>query len=101
MKIGTPEDLQNSFHVGNILEIAVVENTPTCMELENISGVDYIEKVKSYKQLVHLKSEADIDLTIHHIMAMLNEQKCKVRNFNLLRPSLEDVYLNYVGGERE
>ncbi len=101
MKIGTPEELQNSFHVGNILEIAVVENTPLCTELENISGVDYFEKVKSYKQLVHLKSEVDIDLTIHQIMAMLNEQKCKVRNFNLIKPSLEEVYLKYVGGESE
>jgi ABC-2 type transport system ATP-binding protein len=101
MKIGTPEVLQNSFHVGNILEIAVVENTPMCKGLENLNGVEYIEKVSSNKQMVHLKSEVDIDLTIHQIMTMLNEQNCKIRNFNLVKPSLEDVYLKYVGGERE
>lgn len=98
MKIGTPEDLQSSFHIGNIIQIEVAENTALCEELDDLKDVEYIEKIRSNIQLIHLKSDIDVDLTINQILNKLAEQKCKIRNFNLVKPSLEDVYLKYVGG---
>ena len=99
MKIGTPEELQSSFHIGNIIEITVAENTPLCKGLEELPDIENIEKVKADKQIIHLKSDIDVDLAIDQILATLKEEKCKIRNFNLLKPSLEEVYLRYVGGE--
>lgn len=101
LTIGSPEELQNSFHIGNILEIIVAKNTPLCENLEDLTNVDYVENVKSNKQLIHLKSDADIDLSITSIFELLIQQKCKIRTFNLVKPSLEEVYLKYVGGETE
>lgn len=98
MKIGTPEVLQSSFHIGNIIEIVVAENTAICEGLDDLPDVEYVEKIKSDKELVHLKSDVDIDLAINKIMTLLKEQKCRIRNFNLLKPSLEEVYLNYIRG---
>jgi len=97
--IGSPENLQNKFHIGNIIELIVAENTPLCEGLEDLSEIEYVEKVKLNKQLVHLKSEINIDLVIYLIMNKLKEQNCKIRNFSLVKPSLEEVYLNYVRGE--
>ena len=99
MKIGTPEELQNSFKVGNVIELEVAKNTPLCEDLENLHEVEHVENPKSNKQLIHLRSKVDIDITVSLIMQMLIEQKCRVRSFNLVKPSLEDVYLKYVGGE--
>jgi ABC-2 type transport system ATP-binding protein len=99
MKIGTPEELQSSFHIGNIIEIIVAKNTPLCKGLEDLPDIEYIEKIKADKQIIHLKSDIDVDLVIDQIFATLKEEKCKIRNFNLLKPSLEEVYLKYVGGE--
>ncbi|MFX1290131.1 MAG: ATP-binding cassette domain-containing protein [Promethearchaeota archaeon] len=101
MKIGSPEELQNSFHIGNLIEITVAENTPLCEGLEMVSEVDYVEKIKDNRQVVHLKSNIDIDVSISKIMNVLLQQNCKLRNLALLKPSLEDVYLKYVGGEFE
>ncbi|MFX1309751.1 MAG: ATP-binding cassette domain-containing protein [Promethearchaeota archaeon] len=98
MKIGTPEELQSTFHIGNIIEIVVAENTPLCEGLDDLADVEYVEKLKSDKALIHLKSEIEIDLVIHKIITILQEQKCKIRNFNLLKPSLEEVYLKYIEG---
>lgn len=98
MKIGTPEDLQSSFNIGNIIQIEVAENTAFCKGLEDLKNVEYIEKVRSNIQLIHLKSDIDVDLVINLILNKFIEQKCKIRNFNLVKPSLEDVYLKYVGG---
>ena len=98
MKIGTPEELQSSFHIGNVIEITVAENTPLCKGLEELPDIENIEKVKEDKQIIHLKSDIDVDLAINQILATLKEEQCKIRNFNLLKPSLEEVYLKYVGG---
>ncbi len=100
-RIGTPEELQSSFQVGNVIELIVAKNTPLCEDLKSLHKVDYVENPKANKQLIHLKSNVDIDLTISQIMNMLIEQKCRIRSFNLVTPSLEQVYLKYVGGETE
>jgi len=97
--IGTPEDLQNKFHIGNVIEIVVAENTPLCNGLEDLLEIEYVQKTKSNKQLIHLKSEISIDLVIYQIIDILKAQKCKIRSFNLVKPSLEEVYLKYVGSE--
>ncbi|MFX1378694.1 MAG: ATP-binding cassette domain-containing protein [Promethearchaeota archaeon] len=101
MKIGTPEELQTSFHLGNILEIVVAKNSPLCDGLKELSGIISVENTNSNRQLIHLDSEFDIDLIINRILNKLMEQKCKIRSFSLLKPSLEEVYLKYVGGKIE
>ncbi|MFW9969605.1 MAG: ATP-binding cassette domain-containing protein [Candidatus Odinarchaeota archaeon] len=101
MKIGSPEELQTSFHIGNVLEIIVAKNTPPCKGLEELSGVISVESVNNNKQLIHLTSEIDIDEIISVILDKLIEQKCRIRSFSILKPSLEDVYLKYVGGKVE
>lgn len=100
-QIGTPDELQSSFHVGNVIELIVAKDTPLCEDLESIHKVEYVENPKANKQLIHLKSNVDVDLTVSQIMNMLIEQKCRIRSFNLVKPSLEQVYLKYVGGESE
>ncbi|MFX0022211.1 MAG: ATP-binding cassette domain-containing protein [Candidatus Hermodarchaeota archaeon] len=101
MKIGSPEELQTSFHVGNILEIVVAKNSSPCEGLKELSGIITVENASTNRQLIHLDSEADIDLIIKEILNKLIEQKCKIRNFSLLKPSLEEVYLKYVRGDNK
>jgi ABC-2 type transport system ATP-binding protein len=101
MKIGTPEELQSSFHVGNILEIVVAKNTPLCGDLEEIDGVVSTEIFDNSTQRVNLDSDIDVDLIVNIILKKLTEQKCRIRSFSLIKPSLEEVYLKYVGGNNK
>ncbi len=101
MKIGSPEKLQSSFQVDNILEIVVAKNSRFCEGLDGISGVISIENINTERQLIHLDSDVEIDLIINNILKKLAKQKCQVRSFSLLKPSLEEVYLKYVGGDAE
>lgn len=100
-RIGTPDELQSSFHVGDVIELIVAKGTPLCEDLETLTNVEYIENPKANKQLIHLKSNVDIDLTVSQIMNVLIEQSCRIRSFNLVKPSLEQVYLKYVGSESD
>jgi len=101
MRIGSPEELQSSFHIGNLIEIIFAKNTPLCDGIEAISDVENVEKVKNNKQLIHLKSNVDIDYSISQIMNKVLQQKCRIRSISLVKPSLEEVYLKYVGGETD
>ena len=101
MQLGTPEELQDSFQVGNVIEILVAKNSVLCKDLEQLEDIDYVENSEDIKQLIYLKPEEDVDLVIPQILDRLNEQKCKIRSFRLVKPSLEEVYLNYVRGKIE
>ncbi|MFX0028146.1 MAG: ATP-binding cassette domain-containing protein [Candidatus Hermodarchaeota archaeon] len=101
MKIGTPEELQDSFQIGNLVEIKVAKNSPVCKNLDQLDNIEYVENVKENKQLIHLRPDIDIDSAISVILTELTKQKCRIRSFNLVEPSLEEVYLKLVGGEKE
>lgn len=99
LKIGSPIDLQSDFHLGNIIRIEVAKNTPLYQDLENIDEVERVEKLASNIQLIHLSSEIDLDTVINQILELLLKNDCKIRNFSVVQPSLEEVYLKYVGGQ--
>ncbi len=98
VKVGTPAELQREFHIGNVIKIEFSEGSALCNGLESFSNVEKVEIVKDNIQRVHLKSEVDIDSTIREILKKIADQNCRLRSFLLERPSLEDVYMKYVGG---
>ena len=99
LKIGTPDDLQSDFQVGNIIRIEVDKNTPLPQDFNSILEVEKLENLSSNVQFVHLKLDIDLDSTINKILRLILEGNYKLRSLNLVKPSLEDVYLKYVGGE--
>ncbi len=99
MKVGTPGELQRHFQIGNDLEIIFAENSALGKGLESLTCIESVEQSAPNKQLVHLIPDANIDTCIQEILSTLLQQKCRIRNFNLLQPSLEEVYLKYVGGQ--
>ncbi|MHA1718303.1 MAG: ATP-binding cassette domain-containing protein [Promethearchaeota archaeon] len=100
LKIGTPEQLQNEFQVGNDIEIIVEKNTSLAEDLDKIDGVESIS-ANSNKQFLHLSSNVDINECIQQILGKLHEQEIHLRNFNIVKPSLEEVYLKYVEGQNQ
>jgi ABC-2 type transport system ATP-binding protein len=101
MQVGTPQEIQNNFQVGNNIEVVVADSSPLCKNLDGIEGIEYVEHVSGKKQILHLKSGADVDLVIRSSIERMLSEGCQVRNLNLVRPSLEEVYIKYVEGDRE
>ncbi|UYP45908.1 Glucose import ATP-binding protein GlcV [Candidatus Lokiarchaeum ossiferum] len=99
LKVGTPQELQDQFKVGNDIEIVYKSAISNCTGIEKISGVQSVENVSSNKILVHLPASSDLDQITNEILTLIAEQKCNVLNFNVLKASLEDVYLKYVEGQ--
>ena len=96
LKVGTPDELQRDFQIGNVISIQLAENSPSLKGLENNSCVDSIMHKKGNIQIVHLKADIDLDNCINQIIKEILDQKCLIRHFNMVKPSLEEVYLKYV-----
>ena len=93
---GTPKELQDVFKVGNEIEIILANESEKIQDLKGIENIKSLVKIYSKKYLVQLEPKADLDISIHNILQFLLKENIKVRNFNFLTPSLEDVYLKYV-----
>ncbi len=101
LRIGTPDELQSHFDVSYSIEIKLAKDSPHCKGLENLAGIKNVEQNALNEQIVHLKAKAIVDECISAILKELINQGCHVRNFNLLRSTLEEVYLKFVGGDKE
>ncbi len=96
--VGTPDQIQSHFQLGNDIEIVVAEDSPICKNFAELPTIESAEELSFNRILLHLKPEVDIDRVIPNILEKLISEGCKLRSFNLVRPSLEEVYLKYVGG---
>ncbi|HME52253.1 MAG TPA: ABC transporter ATP-binding protein [Candidatus Lokiarchaeia archaeon] len=100
VKIGIPKDLREEYRVQDIIEITYAEGTAGLNDVESVEFVEKTSMTEDGRQLIYFKKGVqDIDTSIQKVLATLVEQGCKVRNFNLVKPSLEDVYLQLVSGD--
>ena len=96
LNIGTPQELQSKFHVGHEIEVILSETKPDCKILQQLTQVSKVVQHGRLKYVLTLNPDVDLDTTLQEILQILVSKECVIRNFNLLQPSLEDVYLRYV-----
>ncbi len=101
VKIGSPKDMREEYRTRDIVEIVYSNGAPPLTDVTSLEGVEDVSVTEGGAQRIVLKQGNDLDASIARLMARLVEQGCKVRNFNLVRPTLDDVYLQLIGGKKE
>ncbi len=96
LNVGTPQELQAKFNIGHEVEVILTENQPEFPNLSKIPYVTEIDRKSAYRTVLTLETGAQLDVALKVILQHLVEHKLAIRNFNLLQPSLEEVYLRYV-----
>ncbi len=99
MKLGTPSELSNQFQVGNPVEIVFSHESSLPQALKTTGGIIDIKQDSEKKYIIVFDPKFDLDERLHEILKIIVDQKLHIRKINLLQPSLEDVYLKYVGGQ--
>ena len=101
-KISNPKELREEFRLlmGDVVEVIYSNNAPMVKGIDDVEIVDKVEITEDGRQLIHFKSGGDLDDKISRLLAILVKQGCKIRNFNLVTPSLDDVYVQLIGGEQ-
>lgn len=99
LRIGSPKQLQQEFKIGNAIELETEDSISLQLDLNLESIIEKVENLSGNKKLILLKPSIDIDNGMYEILSFLMKNKVKIRSFKLAQPSLEDVYLKFVGGE--
>jgi ABC-2 type transport system ATP-binding protein len=100
LKLGTLTELKSHFSVKDDQEIILSRSAGNWRDLESTPGVRGIELAGENRLLLHLLPQADSDATINEVIRRLIEEGNTIRSFTPLAPSLDELYLKYVG-ERE
>lgn len=96
MQIGTLEELKSRFSIMNDLEIVLSHDSGRWKKLESLKGIKGIAQPAPNKLVVHLDGKINIDDTIQDLIKELIALGCRIRSFNPVSPSLDEVYLKYV-----
>ncbi|MEM4704017.1 MAG: ABC transporter ATP-binding protein [Candidatus Bathyarchaeia archaeon] len=96
MRVGTLEELKSQFSIDNNVEITLSYDSGRWKKLESIKGVKSIEQQAPNKLVVHLEDQINVDDTLQELIKQLIAFGCKIRSFNPVSPTLDEMYLKYV-----
>ncbi|AGN27010.1 ATP-binding cassette domain-containing protein [Candidatus Methanomassiliicoccus intestinalis] len=90
--IGTPDELKASLG-GDLIEIEVDESQECRNTLRSIPGIDEIE----YKDGKYILRTPNGDNAMESILSRIAEERWKIKNISLQKPSMNQVFLKYTG----
>jgi ABC-2 type transport system ATP-binding protein len=91
MWTGTFDDLAAHFKVTNDYDIVLSLDNGRWKELASLAGLTAIEEVAPGRILARIGAGADVDATVHAILAGLLERGCRVRSLGPITPNLAYV----------
>jgi ABC-2 type transport system ATP-binding protein len=97
LTVGTLQELKGRFSINDDVEIVLSRDAGNWQELERIAGVLSLEARRGGSLLLHIAPGADVDTTCHEVLAKLMASGNRVRSFHPAVPSLDELYLKYVG----
>lgn len=100
-KIGTLDDLKARFKTKKTVEVLLVSKTEKLNGLSKIKNVIGVDQLSPSKVLVNLEANADEAQAVFDIAEYIVKLKIPIRGINVLEPSLDQIYLNYVQEEEK
>ncbi|MHA1746892.1 MAG: ABC transporter ATP-binding protein [Promethearchaeota archaeon] len=98
LTIGTTAELQAEFQIGNEIAIEGPHSSQLTSSFNDIDGVESVSQRSVSHLRIRLTPDTDVNAAMAAIMQTILDNNCKVHHINLVKPSLEEVYLKYVGG---
>jgi len=97
-RVGKPEDLEKELLVGEGVRVISPNIADKIKKIQQISVVDSVEIDEKDPKAIIIMFEKDVDLDkgLIELMDFFVKEQIVIRNFNHLKPSLEEVYLKYV-----
>ena len=96
--VGTLEELLHELRLTDEVEVVLSRNSGCWHQMPRPAGVRTIKEPAPDKLLVQLDTKADRDETVHRLLADLMAGGCRVRSFQPVARSLDDIYLKSLEG---
>jgi ABC-2 type transport system ATP-binding protein len=97
LTVGTLAELKNRFSVNDDIEIVLSRDAGNWKDLNALPGVLSLEPGAGGSILLHLAPGADVDAASHEVLSRLIGTGNRVRSFHPAVPSLDQLYLRFVG----
>ncbi|MFY3740816.1 MAG: ABC-2 type transport system ATP-binding protein [Candidatus Nitrosomirales archaeon] len=91
----TPQTLKSSMEKSTVVRIEVKNSSS--LSFENVSGIIASSIDSNSNSITKIKVVLDDESRIPLLVSHLADNGCKIMSINTSEPSLEDVYLKYVG----
>jgi len=99
--LDTPENLKDSIGKGDIMEIALYDESNNKAAIESLKGIEGIHEVNEIRGRIMIRA-LDAASKIPKVFALLDSIGARVLDVSLRRNSLEDVFITLTGrGLRE
>ena len=97
-RVGRPQDLEKELLVGEGVRVISPNIVNKIKQIQQLALVDSVEIDEKDPTLIIIMFEKDVDLDkgLIELMDFFVKEQIVIRNFNHLKPSLEEVYLKYV-----
>jgi len=97
---GTPDELKRTWNKNIVIDITLSPNPGVLKEdvknaLNDISGVNYVE-MKSNRIKIGVADDATVEQVLKSLIINI---KTKISELNIIRPTLDDVFLHLTGRE--
>jgi ABC-2 type transport system ATP-binding protein len=97
LTVGTLAELKSRFSVNDDIEIVLSRDAENWTDLRSAPGVLSLDRDAGGALLLHVSPGADVDATAHEVLSRLINSGNRVRSFHPAVPSLDQLYLKYVG----
>jgi ABC-2 type transport system ATP-binding protein len=96
--VGTLGQLLRELWVADEVEVVLSRNSGCWHQMPRPAGVRTINEPAPDKLLIQLDTQADQDETVHRLLSDLMAGGCRVRSFQPVTRSLDDIYLKSLEG---
>ncbi len=95
-QIGKLDDLKARFKTKKTIEVLLASETKNLHGIYKIKDVIRIEQSSPSRLLVNLEANADEAQVVFDIAEYIVKLKIRIRGINVLEPSLDQIYFNYI-----
>jgi ABC-2 type transport system ATP-binding protein len=98
MHIGTVEDLRRRLQMATEIDLVLSATDRTVPNLDGIDGIDHVKELGPNAFRIFLTDSKLLDDVTNQILNTMLKTKCRVRSVNPVSPSLEELYMKFLGG---
>jgi ABC-2 type transport system ATP-binding protein len=97
LKIGTLDELKSHFSTCDDVELVLSHDEGNWRGAGDLEGIRSVTGAETGRFFLHLEPGADVDAAIHAAVERLLEKGNRIRSIRPVAPSLDEVYLKFVG----
>jgi ABC-2 type transport system ATP-binding protein len=98
MHTGTIEDLRSRMMTAKEIDLVLSKKPSRLPPIESIPGVAVVSDLSDDHYSVHLKDGADSDEVTDALVKLMVDSGCRVRSVSPVTPTLEQLYIRFLGG---